>query len=79
MSSCLDLLPPDLPVAITAAVLVGVLLVTLRVWQMHRFPGRPAFLIAHLAMLWWLFASMMELCRALAARCSGPSWPGPAS
>ena len=79
MSSCLALLAPDLPVAMNAAVLVGVLLVTLRVWQMHRFPGRPAFLIAHLAMLWWLLASMMELsvqglgCKMLWAQMA---WPG---
>ena len=52
MSGCLDPLAADLPVAITGAVLLGVLVVPLRVWRMHRFPGRPAFLTAHLAMLW---------------------------
>jgi len=79
MTGCLAPRALDLPVAITAAVLLGVFLVTLRVWQMHRFPGRPAFMIAHLAMLWWLFASMMELsvqgleCKMLWARLA---WPG---
>ncbi|GGH60749.1 hybrid sensor histidine kinase/response regulator [Frigidibacter albus] len=79
MNRCLDLLPPDLPVAITAAMLVGVSLVTLRIWQIHRFPGRPAFLISLCAMLWWLLASMMELsvqgqgCKMLWAQLA---WPG---
>ncbi|MDP3340167.1 histidine kinase N-terminal 7TM domain-containing protein [Frigidibacter sp.] len=79
MTSCLDLLDPDLPVSFTAAMLVGVLLVTLRVWQIHRFPGRPAFLISLCAMLWWLFTSMMELsvqgqgCKMLWAQLA---WPG---
>ena len=79
MSGCLDPLAADLPVAITGAVLLGVLVVTLRVWRMHRFPGRPAFLTAHLAMLWWLAASMAELavqgvgCKMLWAELA---WPG---
>jgi len=59
--------------------LAGVLLVMLRVWQIHRFPGRPYFVLAHCAMLWWLLASMMELsvqglaCKMLWAKLA---WPG---
>ncbi|AMY69346.1 histidine kinase N-terminal 7TM domain-containing protein [Frigidibacter mobilis] len=79
VTGCLHPQSLDLAVGITAAVLAGVLLVMLRVWQIHRFPGRPYFVLAHCAMLWWLLSSMMELsvqglpCKMLWAKLA---WPG---
>ncbi len=68
-----------LPAALLGGICLGVLMLSLWVTRQHDFPGRDAFVVAHLGMVWWLLAATLELA-APAGGCkqffAQAAWPG---
>ncbi|WP_175545286.1 histidine kinase N-terminal 7TM domain-containing protein [Thalassovita taeanensis] len=77
--NCLAAGTLDFPVIATMVVWTGSALFSLWVWQQHQFPGKAPFLMAQIAMLWWLFTAGFELsssgldCKVFWAQAA---WPG---
>jgi signal transduction histidine kinase len=59
--TCLSSLEFTTASAAVAALWLACLIVVLYVWQNNRFPGKPAFILTFVAMLWWLFAVGFDL------------------
>lgn len=65
--------------ALLGGICLGVLMLSLWVARQHEFPGRDAFVVAHLGMGWWLLAAMLEVaaptgtCKQVFAQLA---WPG---
>jgi len=65
--------------ALLGGICLGVLMLSLWVTRQHDFPGRDAFVVAHLGMGWWLLAAMLEVaaptgaCKQFFAEAA---WPG---
>ncbi|HMB09955.1 histidine kinase N-terminal 7TM domain-containing diguanylate cyclase [Saliniramus sp.] len=65
--------------ALLGGICLGVLMLSLWVARQHDFPGRDAFVVAHLGMGWWLLAAMLEVaaptgaCKQVFAQAA---WPG---
>lgn len=77
--ACLTSLDFAFPSAIAATLWVVCALVLVRVIRNNHFAGKSAFVLALLAMLWWLFASALELAsqdEACMVRSALAAWPG---
>jgi diguanylate cyclase (GGDEF)-like protein len=69
----------SVPVVLTVAVCVGVVLLGRWVARQRYFPGRDSFILMHVASLWWMLAASLEMaaqapgCKVLWATMA---WPG---
>ncbi|WP_102226947.1 sensor histidine kinase [Acidimangrovimonas sediminis] len=76
---CLRLSSSDPALLFGSFVWLGLLLLTLWVWQRPRLPAHGCFLVAHAAMLWWLLGALLELsshgaaCKAFWAEATFPA------
>ncbi|MGH8353339.1 MAG: histidine kinase N-terminal 7TM domain-containing diguanylate cyclase [Pseudomonas sp.] len=68
-----------LPVLLTGAVCIGVILLARWVTRQRYFPGRDSFILLHTASLWWMLAASVEM-SAQGASCkvfwASMAWPG---
>lgn len=69
----------SVPVVLTGAVCIGVLLLARWVNRQRYFPGRESFIVLHLASLWWMIAASLEMATQ-GASCkvfwATMAWPG---
>jgi signal transduction histidine kinase len=77
--TCLTGLGFNVPSAIAATLWVVCGIVVVRVIRNNHFAGKAAFVLALLAMMWWLFASVFELAsqgETCKIRSALAAWPG---